>query len=289
MNSKVDIVIIGGGPAGLTAALTAARGNRSVLIFDDNQPRNAPAEHMMNFPSQDGTPPADFKAAIKNDLAKYSLVSFSEKRIDSITRFASGFIIDGIEAKKILLAHGVVDILPPIPGLRELFGKAIFHCPYCHGYEYLKSPMGIIGSGEMGHHFSTIVGGLSKDLIQFTNGIKEENSNSHIPLFTEEIMEFLHVGNKLTGIKLASGKIVERNYLFFRPQQKLSSEIGIKLGCELTETGLYKVNEMGQTSQPGIYAAGDITHLRQSVLAACSLGQFAGAAMNFEILNESRK
>ena len=286
MKSQYDIAIIGGGPAGLTAALTAARGNRSIIIFDNNQPRNAPASKMMNFPSHDGTPPQIFRDAIKKDLTKYPLVEFSQKKIELITRIKDGFSIDGIVAKKILLAHGVKDILLPIPGMRELFGKSIFHCPYCHGHEHLNAPMGIIGAGDFARHFKTLVKSLSSDLMIFTNG-QEMEDLSGVKIYREKIKSLIHEEDQLKAVKLVSGEVVERSYLFFKPQQTLSSDIGVKLGCELNEHGLYKVvNEIGLTTQPGVYAAGDITHLRQSVLTACSQGQLAGAGMNYDILHE---
>ena len=286
MNKQYDVAIIGAGPAGLSAALTLARGNRSVLVFDDNQPRNAPASSMMNFPSRDGTPPNDFRRLIREDLKKYPKVEFSTKRVQNITRVQTGFDVDGIKVKKILLAHGVKDILPEIPGMRELFGKAIFHCPYCHGYEHIGEPMGMIGDKAYAEHMSVLLKGLSTDLVLFSNGA-EVGEYPGIKIYPDKIDSLIYEGEKLSAVKLVNGEIVKRSYLFYRPEQKLSSDLGVKLGCELTEMGHYKVSDIGLTSQPGVFAAGDDMTAMQSVVIACANGSKAGAMINFEILHEN--
>lgn len=286
MNKKYDVAIIGGGPAGLSAALTLARGNRSVLVFDDNQPRNAPAAHMMNFPSRDGTPPNEFRLLIKADLKKYSKVEFIQERVQDIQRNENGFLLDEkIQVKKILLAHGVKDIFPEIPGMKELFGKAIFHCPYCHGYEHTDEPMGMIGGKEYADHMSVLLKGLSKDLVLFSNGA-EVGEYPGIKVYTDKIESFIYEGEKMKAVKLITGEIVKRSYLFYRPDQKLSSDLGVKLGCELTEMGHYKVSDIGLTTQPGVFAAGDNMIPMQSVIIACAAGSKAAAMMNYEILHE---
>lgn len=287
MNKKYDVAIIGGGPAGLSGALTLARGNRTVIVFDNNQPRNAPASHMMNFPSRDGTPPDEFRHLIKEDLKKYSKVEFIAEQVNIVQRNEYGFIVNGkIQVKKILLSHGVKDILPEISGMKELFGKAIFHCPYCHGYEHLNEPMGMVGGKEYADHMSVLLKGLTKDLILFTNGA-EVGIYPNIKIYKDKIDSFVYEGEKLKGVKFVTGKIVERSYLFYRPEQKLSSDIGIKLNCELTETGHYKVNDFGLTTQSGVFAAGDNMTGMQSVLIASAAGSKAGAMINAEILNEA--
>ncbi len=286
MNKQYDVAIIGGGPAGLSGALTLARGNRKVLVFDDNQPRNAPAAHMMNFPSRDGTPPDEFRRLIKEDLKKYSNVEFKTERVLDIQRNESGFLLDEkTQVKKILLAHGVKDILPEIPGMRELFGKAIFHCPYCHGYEHLNEPMGMIGGKEYADHMSVLLRGLTNDLVIFTNG-EEVGLYPGIKIHKDKIDSFIYEGEKMKAVKLVTGEIIERSYLFYRPEQKLSSDLGVKLGCELTEFGHYKVSDIGLTTQPGVYAAGDNMTGMQSVINSCAAGSKAGAMMNAEILRE---
>lgn len=270
MNKSVDVVIIGGGPAGLSAALTLARGRRSVLVIDEGKGRNAPAAHMMNFPSRDGTPPGEFKDLIRKDLSKYPEVEIVSDHVESIEKQGTGFLVNGlIQAKKIILAHGVKDILLPIPGMKELWGKSVFHCPYCHGYEFRDQRIGLLADEKTAEHLLPLLKGLSHDVIHFR---------------MDSIECFLHEGPKMTGVKLKNGEIVKRDCLLFRPAQEFTTDIGVKLGCEKNEMGFYKVDDMGETTVPGVYAAGDIVEMRQAVLMACASGMKAAASSNFAIL-----
>lgn len=290
MKEIFDVVIIGGGPAGLSAALTLGRGNRSVLVLDEGKGRNAPASHMMNFPSRDGTPPMEFRELIKNDLRKYPNVKIEALGVKTIVKEEHYFLInENLRARKILLAHGVKDIQLPLPGFTDLWGKSIFHCPYCHGYEHLNAPIGIIGDNKTALHYAVLVRSLTDDLIVFSNGAELDPApfeKNGIKVYTSPISSFIHQGNQLTAVELMSGEIIERSHLFYRPEQRLTSDLGTKLGCELNEHGLYRVQDSGETTVKGIYAAGDITELRQSVLMATASGQKAAAHMNFEILHE---
>lgn len=288
MKSSYDIVILGGGPAGLSAALTAARGHRSILVIDSGQPRNAPAEHMMNFPSREGTPPFEFRELIRKDLKRYPHVHFRQGNVESIVKMEDGFLVDQVHAKKVLLAHGVKDILPAIDGLKELFGKSIFHCPYCHGYEHSGAAMGAVGPVEYANHMGHLVKGLTPDVAIFTDG-GDLASFPGATVYNQKIDSFVRMGTKLIGVKLANGEVIKRDYLFMKFAQTLTSDLGTKLGCELTEHGHYKINEMGQTSVPGVFAAGDCATPKQSVLMSCALGQTAGAAMNAIILMEGAR
>lgn len=298
MNQNLDVLIVGGGPAGLTAALTLARGGRIVMVCDDGHPRNARASHMQNFPSRDGTPPAEFRDQIKKDLAKYEHVSFNNKGVQSITKNNLQFEVvlndqTKLSSKKIILAHGVRDILPDLPGVNEIFGKSLFFCPYCHGYEHKNQPLALLGNGDFIIHMSAIVSGLTNDLKIFTNGpatIPKEQlqhlEKKNIEVIEDEIESFIHEGDNLQAIRLKNNKIIPRLFAFTHANFKLRSDLGILLGCELTEMGLYKIDEMGKTSVHGVYAAGDIVGMRHSVLMACNSGQLAAASTNYEILSE---
>lgn len=270
MKHIYDVVIIGGGPAGLTAALTLGRGGRTVLVLDEGNGRNAPAAHMQNFPSRDGTPPDEFKAQIRNDLKKYEEVKIEKTKVFALEKIEDGFQINGILiAKKIILAHGVRDILLPIPGMKELWGKSIFHCPYCHGYEYKNKRLGLLADEKVASHMVPLLRGLSDDVRLFELG---------------SIESFVHDGTKLKAVKLKNGDIIERDALLFKPAQEFTTDLGVKLGCEKTEFGFYKVDDNGMTTVPGVYAAGDITEMRQGVLFACAAGMKAATMANFEIM-----
>lgn len=273
MKHNYDVVIIGGGPAGLTAALTLGRGGRSVLVLDEGNGRNAPAAHMNNFPSRDGTPPDEFKAQIRSDLKKYEDVKIEKTKVFSLEKANGNFLVNGIyAAKKIILAHGVRDILLPIPGMKELWGKSIFHCPYCHGYEFKNKRLGLLADEKIAAHMIPLLKGLSTDVRLFEMG---------------SIERFIYEGTTLLAVKLTNGETVERDALLFKPAQEFTTDLGIKLGCEKTDLGFYKVDDNGMTTVPGVYAAGDITEMRQGVLFACAAGMKAATMANFEIMKRT--
>mgnify|MGYP003574900408 CR=1 FL=1 len=290
---KKDALIIGGGPAGLSCALTLARGGRSVFVVDNNQPRNAPALHMQNFPSRDGTPPAEFKKQILKDLEKYEHVQILNQEVVDLKEFKLTTSKGIIEFKKLVLAYGVLDLLPEIPGLKNLWGKSVFHCPYCHGYEYRNTPMALMGNHEYLHHMTPLVYGLSQDIIVFSHGeklpdeLKEKLLHKKIKFYEEKVVSFHTQGENLQEVELEGGKKISRNYLFMRPMQKPKSPLGEKLGCELTPQNLYVVDDFGRTTVKNVYAAGDIAVLRQSVLNASASGSNVGASVNFDLQSEN--
>lgn len=284
-----DVLIIGGGPAGLTCALTLARGGRSVVVVDNNKPRNAPAKHMQNFPSQDGTPPAEFKKLILKDLEKYTQVTIINEEIQEITDFQISTKNGIYKFQKLALAYGVQDLLPELPGFKELWGKSLFHCPYCHGHEHRNAPMALLGGNDYLHHMAPLVYGLSKDLVAFSDGeilpdeLKQKLQNKNIRVVENKIIALHRKGEELVSVEIEGGERIPRSYLFLRPPQRPKSAIGEKLGCALNAQNLYVVDDFGRTSVKNVYAAGDIVVPRQSVLNACTSGSNLGASINFDI------
>lgn len=280
MNTQSDVIIIGGGPAGLTAALSLGRAGRTVLIFDDNKGRNAPAPHMNNFPSRDGTPPGEFRELIKKDLSKYKEVSFSSERVTTLKKENDFIVNEKYKAKKIILAHGLKDVLPPIPGMKELWGKTIFFCPYCHGHEFKGKKIGIWANEQIALHMVPLLLGLSHDVVLFSNG--EEVTHPLLLQLTVYREKILSVSE--SGIQL-EGKFVERDCLLHKPPVEMTTKLGTDLGCEV-QNGLYKVGEDGMTTVEGVYAAGDNMDGRASVMFACTNGMKAAVGVNFAIQNE---
>lgn len=300
MTSQYDVLIIGGGPAGLGAAMALGRMSRQVLVCDDNRPRNAPAEHMNNFPSHDGINPAEWRRLVKRDLEKYKTVHFHQGSILAIEKEGAFFrakLGNGETPKfrKLILAYGVLDKLPPIAGIQELWGKSVYHCPYCHGFEVRGTRLGLIANGKFAEHLFPMIYGLSKDCILFTNGPSELADEfrkgleaRNICLVEGRIHSLSYEGAYLKSIVLESSEVFERDGLFVAPELPFQgkSPIGDELGCEKTEMGFLKVNPFGKTTVEGVFAAGDIVTGQHAVIAAAATGQMAGAAAVSELLQE---
>lgn len=300
MNNDYEALIIGGGPAGLAAAMTLGRMSRRVLLCDDNRPRNAPSQHVNNFPSHDGIHPEEWRKQTRKDLEKYKTIESASDTVLSVEKESIGFKAKlasgkGIHAKKIILAYGVEDSLPAIPGFKELWGKSIFHCPYCHGFEIRGSKLGFLANHPMAFHGLPMIFDLASHLTIFTNGkavyspeqiaiLKHKN----IELIETKIEKLRHTGEKLESVVLEDKRTVELEGLFTFPSMpfKLKSNIGESLGCERTEFGLYKANERNGTNIPGVYACGDNMSMVHTVLLAAASGVLAGAGVAYELLQE---
>lgn len=302
MKFDYEVLIIGGGPAGISAAMTLGRIRRSALVADDNRPRNAPSSHLNNFPTRDGIHPEEWRKLARKDLQKYDTIKSFNGRVHSVVQTDGGFrakLSSGasISVKKVILAYGIKDKMQPIPGYKELWGKSIFHCPFCHGFETTGSKIGILINNEMGFHSVRMIQNFSTDLVIFTNGgvkptaeQKKDLAKENIPVVEDKIARFQHVGEKLKNVELENGKNIELHYLFSSPELpfEIASDIGDSLGCKKTHFGLYEVNELGATSVPGVFAAGDNMAMAQSVLLSCAAGVKAGMGALQQLLMEEQ-
>lgn len=298
MKFNYEVLIIGGGPAGLSSAMSLGRISRSALVCDDNNPRNAASSHINNFPSQDGIHPETWRNLAKKDLEKYETIKFFNGRVNSVKAIKNGFqakLSSGSEVtvKKIILAYGIKDKIPPIPGFKELWGKSIFHCPFCHGFEIRGSKLGFIISNENAFHMLPMIINISSDLVIFTNDKvnlskdqKEYLKKNNVRLVEDKIASFQHDEQILKGVVLVNGNDIAIQYLFYNSEMpfELKSDIGETLGCKKNQIGLYETNEMGATSVPGVFAAGDNISMAQSVLFACASGSKAAMATIRELL-----
>lgn len=281
-----DAIIVGGGPAGLSAALTLGRIDYRALVCDDNKPRNYPSEHMNNFPSQDGLHPQKWRELARKDLQKYSSIESYNGAVTGIKRASTGFAADlasgeTVTARYVILAYGVKDRLLPIPGFQELWGKSIFHCPFCHGYEIKDQSIGFIMKSTMGLHTLHLLAHLAKDITVMTDGDLELNPDHlktlerfNIALIRTPIERLQHHNDKLQSVDFQDGAKLGLNYLFYAsaPPLIMKSQIGTELGCQKSELGFYQVNEFGETTVPGVFACGDNSSLAHSVLLACASG-----------------
>ncbi len=285
-----DVLIVGGGPAGLQAALTLARARKRVVVADGGPRRNARAVHMNNFVSRDGIAPRDFRRAAREQLAKYPNVSFHDEPIASVSGHRGDFRAGAIRARRVLLATGVVDDLPDIEGLQPLWGYSVFQCPYCHGWEAAGQRWGFHAPDATLPHlvrFVTQLRGWSPEVTLFTDRItddlRETLLTAGVTIESAAIARLHGHGEQLEAVELNDGRRIACDALFMHPPQK-QVPLVTALGVALDEEGFVKVDPMTrETSVPGVYAAGDLTTRAQAAILAAATGMQAAAGINVEL------
>lgn len=301
--TDVDVAVIGAGTAGLQAALTLGRMRRRVVVFGTDAYRNDPAHAMQNFLGHDGTPPADLRGAARKDVERYATVEFADRGVVAITGERDAFTVhpDGAEpvtARRVILATGLVDELPDVPGLAELFGDRVAHCPYCHGHELADGPIGFLGIGPHTPMLGELVGRLATEVVAFGNGVdREELDPNALAGLAAPDGATIHT-SAVSGVRrtdegvavaLADGTEVELSGLFVHPAWRQAAPFAEQLGLETGEMGGVLVDLFGATSLPGVYAAGDLAHHRDlpmpmaSVLSAAAAGLAAGTGCDREL------
>lgn len=296
-NQIFDVIIIGGSYAGLSAAMALGRSLRKVLLIDSGLSCNRHTPHSHNFITQDGEKPKNIANKAKAQVLNYQTVSFQEDIASKVTRSGKVFQLTTQTGKtflteKILFATGLRDLMPPIPGFSDCWAISILHCPYCHGYEVKNEKTGILGNGNLAFHYAQLVSNLSNRLTIFTDGKATFSEEQHqlihrnkIRIVEQKVLAIQHQQGKLSGILLKDGSIDQLNALYARPSFEQHCKIPIELGCELTEQGLLKIDNLQQTSIPGVYACGDNSSFR-SIATAVSTGSQAGAAINMALSTE---
>jgi len=295
-----DVVIVGGGPSGLSGALALARARKRVLVCDAGPRRNAAAEHIHNFVTRDGTAPDDFRRVGRQQLAAYPNVRVQDARVESITGTRGAFRValgsEVVEARRILLSTGMIDEMLPIDGFRELWGRAIFQCPYCHGWEAQDRRWGALALASAASHllpFALQARGWTRDVVVFTSGsfvVPEDTSAAlraaGIRVETAPVARLVGRENRLEAVELENGTAVPCDVLFAHPPQR-QVELVRSLGVALDDDGLVRVDPMKrETSVPGIYASGDLTTRMQAAIMAASSGAQTGAMLNLDLTME---
>ncbi|WP_331351783.1 NAD(P)/FAD-dependent oxidoreductase [Cellvibrio sp. UBA7671] len=291
-----DVIVIGGSYAGMAGALQLARGRRNVAVIDAGIRRNRFAEHSHGVLGQDGKPPAQIAAEAKAQLLLYPNLTWIEGRVESAEKTGNLFrVITGdnqtLSAKRLLLATGVSDHLPAITGLQERWGKTVFHCPYCHGYELDQGSLGVLAVSEASVHQALLIPDWGPTTL-FTNNCftpselhQQQLAARNVRIETEAVSEI--AGEQSAIVKLANGRLVELAGLFVASLTKPASPIAYDLGCELAESpvGFYvKTDESKQTSIPGVYACGDLGRAMGSVTFAIGDGALAGFAVHRSLI-----
>lgn len=302
MSTEVDVLIAGGGPAGLSAALLLGRSRRSVLLCDGGEPRNGVSHASHSFLTRDGTPPLELRGIARDQLAPYSSVVLSDTTVANIVHEQDRFratLDDGrdVSARKIVLATGVRDELPDVEGLAAIWGTSAFACPYCDGWEWRDQPWAILANGDEAAQVAPLFRQWSRDLMLFTNGpatLSDEQRDLvralQIEMCEEPIARLESEHGRLSHIVFANGERLARSVLFLRTTLRPRTELAVQLGCELTEEppvpALIQVDAMGKTSVPGVYAAGDVATRMQQVAMAVATGAAAGAMINHELVHD---
>jgi thioredoxin reductase len=290
-----DAVVVGGGPAGLSAALALGRATRRVLLAACGAVRNAPAHAAHNVFTRDGTAPAELLQIGREQLRGYAVVIRDECATD-VRRAESEYVValesGAVRARGIVLATGVRDVLPDIPGFQELWGRGVFHCPYCHGWEVANQPLAVYGRGEAALHLTKLIRGWSSDLILFTDGPTELSADDEQRIrskgivIREDPVERLVGSHGLEAVIMKNGESIRRAGIFISPKQELGSDLPHKLGCAMTPQGRVEADALGRTSVPRVFVAGDTGPIHQSVISAAASGAMAGAGLNYDLLTE---
>ena len=289
-----DVVVVGGGAAGLSAALVLGRARRLVAVVDAGAPRNAPAAHMQGFLSRDGMPPADLLAAGRAEVSGYGVELVADRVIGIepgfFVRLAGGRVL---RARRILVTTGVRDELPGIPGVRQRWGRDLLHCPYCHGWEVRDQPIGVLGThpGSVAH--AQLVRQWSDDVVFFahTHALTATEcvqlQARGVEVVTGEVAGLVVEADRLTGVELVDGRVVERTAVFIRPTNVPHADgVLAGLGCEVDEAGFAVVDATGRTSTPGVWAAGNVVDPRAQVVASAGAGNAAAIAINADLVQE---
>lgn len=291
-----DVAIIGGGAAGLSAALVLGRARRRVVVVDAGEPRNAPAAHMQGFLSRDGTPPADLLRAGRAEVRRYGVEIVEDRVVDATV----GFVLQlaaarTVKARQVLLATGAVDELPDVVGARERWGRDVLHCPYCHGWEVRDQPIGVLATGPGSVAHAHLLRQWTDDVIFFTHThthpvSAEERATldaRDIALVDGTVERLVVSDDRLAAIQLADGRAISRAALFIRPALHAHPDgPAAALGCELLEGGLVRVDADGRTSVPGVWAAGNAVNPRAQVITAAGEGSAVAIAINTELVQD---
>lgn len=294
MDKLYDVVVIGGGAAGLSAALVLGRARRAVAVVDAGHPRNAPAAHMHGYLGRDGMPPQQLLAAGRTEVTRYGVTLIN----DAVVGIDPGFTVHlaegpDVHARRVLVTTGVGDELPDIPGVRERWGRELLHCPYCHGWEVRDQRLGVLGTIAGSVQHALLVRQWSDDVVFFAHGYDlDEDERAQldargIRVEAGTVTQLVVEQDRLCGVELDHDRVVERSAVFVRPGNR-PHEDGLLagLGCSIDGAGFAAVDAMGRTSLPGVWAAGNVVDPRAQVITAAGAGSAAAIAINADLVED---
>ncbi len=289
-----DVVIVGGGAAGLSAALVLGRARRRVAVVDAGMPRNAPADHMHGFLSRDGLRPGELLAIGREEAQGYG-VDLIADRVDAVEPgFRVGLAGGGsLAARRVLIATGVLDELPDIPGVRARWGRDLLHCPYCHGWEVRDQALGVLGTRPDAVQHALLVAQWSQDVVFFEHTLQLEGedlarlSARNVTVVRGIVAGLVVEADRLTGVRLDDGRVIPRHAVFIRPVNVARpGDPSVGLGCDVDAAGLVIVDGTGRTSVTGVWAAGNVVDPRLQVISAAGSGSVAAIAINADLVGE---
>lgn len=297
-HQQFDVIIVGGSYSGLAAGMALGRALRRVLIVDSGLPANRQTPYSHNFITQDGVPPHLIAAKARAQVERYPSVEFLSGQVTDARIKDDGFQV-GVDnniqftAKKLILATGIRDVMPPIPGFAECWGISVLHCPYCHGYEVRDEVTGVLGNGDKAFELARLISNWTKELTLFTNGpstLTPEQSaalRKHgIGIEQTPVQELVHDRGRLHQVRFSNGSARAIHSLYAMPAFDQHSSAPQEIGCAFTEEGYIQVDAQQRTSVPGIYACGDSTTRLRTVANAVATGTTAGMMLNKELIAE---
>lgn len=301
----VDVVIVGGGAAGLSAALTLGRARRSVVVVDAGEPRNAPAEHVHGFLTRDGISPADLLALGRAEVRGYGVEVVDGRAVRATNRTADGapFTVeldDGrtVRGRRLLVTTGLVDELPDIDGVAERWGRDVLHCPYCHGWEVRDQAIAVISTGAMGVHQASLFRQWSPDVTLFvhmgpppTDEERDQFARRSVPVVEGKVAEVVVEGDRVTGVRLEGGPVVPADAVVVQTRMVARSDVLASLGIAPVEhpmgVGTYiEADPSGATAVPGVWVAGNVADLKHQVVQAAAAGTMTAAVLNADLVGE---
>lgn len=295
--NNYDVAIIGGGAAGLSAALVLTRARRRVVVIDAGEPRNAPAAHMQGFLSRDGMPPTELLEVGRQEVASYG-GQLVRGTVTSIRRCDDeGFAVsvgnnDTLSARRILLTTGLHDEIPDVPGVRERWGRDLLHCPYCHGHEVKDQQLGVLGGTPEAIQHALIIRQWSQDVVYFSHSGTptptecEQLVARAIGIIEGTVSRLVIEDDRLIGVELEDGRVVPRDAVFVRPSVVPNSNLLTELGCATHDNGWVVVDGPGRTSVTGVWVAGNAANPRAQVITAAGEGSAAAIAINNDLVDE---
>jgi thioredoxin reductase len=296
--NRYDVVIIGGGAAGLSAALVLSRARRTVLVVDAGRPRNAPATHMHGYLSRDGMPPAELLAAGRDEVTGYGGEILARTVADLVPDGDKGFWVlldDGqrISTRRLMVTTGLRDELPDVPGLSERWARDVLHCPYCHGHEVRDQPLGVIGGTPGAVRYAQIVRQWTHDLVYFTPpGVLTALERTELLARAVGVVEgtvdhlVIDEADRLRGVQMDDGRVIPRHTLFVPPRFVPHHDLLLGLGATVDPNGWVDVDLTGRTSVPGVWAAGNVVDPRAQVITAAGTGSAAAIALNADLVDD---